>query len=58
MFNTLPIIPSYVFNNQIVFISNNSFKQNKSLANIIRRYINENINLYKAEKNAQSCGKS
>lgn len=49
MFNTLPIIPSYVFNNQIVFISNNSFKQNKSLANIIRRYINENINLYKAE---------
>jgi hypothetical protein len=46
MFNGISIIPSYNFNNQIVFISNDSFKQNKSLANIIRINVNEIINLY------------
>ena len=47
MFNKISIIPSYNFNNQIVYISNESFKQNKSLAKIIRIYINEHINLHK-----------
>lgn len=44
MTTKLSIIPSYIFNNQVVFISDNSFKQNKSVAKDIRKYVNENIN--------------
>ena len=43
MLVNLSIIPSYIFNNQLVFISNNSFKQNKSVDKDIRKYINESI---------------
>ena len=39
MFNNLSIIPSYIFNNQIVFMSNDSFKQNKIVSKSIRKYI-------------------
>lgn len=38
------LIPLYNFNNKLVFISNNSFKQNKSIASVIRKYVNEILN--------------
>jgi hypothetical protein len=43
MFNQIPTHSFYIFNKQIVFISNNSFKQRQEVAKDIRKYVNENI---------------
>ena len=43
MFKQSSIIPLYNFNNQLVFISDSSFKQNESVAKNIRKYVSKNI---------------
>jgi hypothetical protein len=43
MFNQIPTHSFYIFNKQIVFISNNSFKQRQEVAKDIRKYVNKLI---------------